>query len=558
MKKIAALFIAVVMVLISTFVTVPMLAVEATVEVSSADALQEAMNGNKTIKLTQDIDLSAGWIRIEAFDGTVDGNGHIITVPSDMTIINRLYGTVKDLKLTGTMELNEGDLVTGFDQSGQPSAGVLANYGIGATVHNVVSDVRVKLRLTNNSVNDYNFGAVIGTAMSDWNDDGNELTDTTVISDCATFGSVTIGDIDTTGQGYSYVGGIVANAFSKTEIINCASDIDFMTTNRYCTFGGILGRACVDGIVVEIDSSLNLAQDDFEPIIVKNCIFSGTYTESHRQISTAGGIVGECSAKGLLEITSCLFTGTLLADNGAGYGIGHIIGRVRNKTYGEVLISGCASVGSCKNSGAEQSLLVANCRISGAAKASGNIVLNGQSFPSGVTVSSASVTKDTVSEVTAAFYANNPDVCAVHGYLGHDFQVNENNVLSTGICKICGAESGEAYAGFIQFAGDVANCDRRIRIIMVITEEEMNNASYDEFTMLVTINGKTVTFSDSQFTSYTKVSADGTEYVAADGYAIFGMILNLNETDVDSFSLKIFSGNDVDAGEKLYSASYSK
>ena len=103
MKKFTALMLVVLMVV----ALVPFSASAATwTKVDTAAEFAAMADGNYW--LTADIDLSkATWTTLKEFKGTLNGNGHTITVPKDAPIFDKLSGTVKNVNLKGAMSLDD-------------------------------------------------------------------------------------------------------------------------------------------------------------------------------------------------------------------------------------------------------------------------------------------------------------------------------------------------------------------------------------------------------------------------------------------------------------------
>ena len=114
-------------------------------EVKTAEDFAKMTDGNYW--LTADIDLSkTEWTTVLKFSGTLNGNGHTVTVPANTTMFDMFSGTVKNLNLKGDMTLDSSDVslstLPGIDVSGG-GVGALANYAFGATVENVYSNANL-------------------------------------------------------------------------------------------------------------------------------------------------------------------------------------------------------------------------------------------------------------------------------------------------------------------------------------------------------------------------------------------------------------------------------
>lgn len=98
MKK-RVLSLLLVMVMVLGLLPTGVLAADGATEVSSQEGLA-GMTGGSYI-LTQDITLS-DWTAID-FSGTLDGNGHIITL-AGQPLFNKLSGSVQNLLLDGVVD----------------------------------------------------------------------------------------------------------------------------------------------------------------------------------------------------------------------------------------------------------------------------------------------------------------------------------------------------------------------------------------------------------------------------------------------------------------------
>ena len=101
MKK-RVLSLLLVMVMVLGLLPTGVLAADGTTEVSSQEGLA-GMTGGSYI-LTQDITLS-DWTAID-FSGTLDGNGHIITL-AGQPLFNKLSGSVQNLLLDGVVDYSD-------------------------------------------------------------------------------------------------------------------------------------------------------------------------------------------------------------------------------------------------------------------------------------------------------------------------------------------------------------------------------------------------------------------------------------------------------------------
>ncbi|MBQ4121062.1 MAG: hypothetical protein IJD35_03505, partial [Clostridia bacterium] len=142
-RKLLSVLLAVVLVL-GTLAAIGLTVSADVTEIASAEDLLK-ISGDGEYKLTQDITLTG---TIESFSGTLDGNGHTVTVSAPM--FASLSGTVKNLKLAGSITAGATNTV-----------GALANTADGATVDGCTSSVVI----TGAANGDYlRVGGLVGVA----------------------------------------------------------------------------------------------------------------------------------------------------------------------------------------------------------------------------------------------------------------------------------------------------------------------------------------------------------------------------------------------------------
>jgi hypothetical protein len=146
------------------------------------------------------------------FAGIFDGNGKTITfdnVSDGLFAVN--YGTIKNLKLTGT--INAGDIAV---------LGAVAGFNNNGTIQNISSSVVI----TRNDTSLINAGGIVGTNYGP-------------IKNCYSTGNITV----SASGGFSFAGGIAGD--NSNEILYCWANGNINNTDGYPNrgAGGIVGQS---------------------------------------------------------------------------------------------------------------------------------------------------------------------------------------------------------------------------------------------------------------------------------------------------------------------------
>jgi len=503
MKKIGALILVAVMLLaafpVSVFAVDPVIAIDNAAEFA-------AMDPEKSYKLTTNISVGSEWITIPEFSGTLDGNGYTITLPTNAPLFDKLTGTVKNVVFNGTVALDTSDvsLTTIDGDSHKYVVGAVASHVTGATVENVKFSASITFSQTNAEITPVAVGGMFGAAFTG-----------TKVNDLTFDGSVTVNF--TSLHARSSVGGVIAYMNYDVDISNCLFTGSVTADKISAYAGGIVGFSYNKGIT------------DGDVSTIKNSFFNGTVSRTNASGERAGGIVGYSNG---ITIENCAANAQNITINGSknssccgllAYGAGSL--------NNPVLVKDCVDVNSssrpmCLNSAystsenvirtasgngiAGSSKIVGGQQIANANEALAEFAKNNDTF----TFAESTLTLTTVSAPV------NSHVCS---FVTINDSNNASNV-STGKCS-CGTVTDDPYAGFIQYTQD----GMKLRVVMVIAESELEAAGNKTFKMKVTINNQTALISDNQLTAYTSVDADGKEYVAEEGYYIFGVILTFEE-----------------------------
>lgn len=367
MKKFTALMLVVLLVVMA----VPFSASAATTwtEVDTVAELAAIKDGNYW--LTADIDLSkADWTTIAEFSGTLNGNGHTITVPTNTTFIKLLKGTVKNVNFKGAMTLDGAD-VGGLIPEGDVKfggIGVVANDAYGATVENVHVNVDITYAGAGANV-----GGIVGNASPEYTHkaDDNTITfgENCVIKNCTVAGTWNITYDGTDVK--TAVGGVVASPFANTVIDTCGVTVKATVANCKGHIGGIAGSSFTDnnrpnGTPSNMDTAAT-------PVAISNCYFGGNFNFT-TVIDQATMLVGY--ARGL-KMTNCFADGTLTVANGNPC---HLFGYCNTgvSPWCGVTIEGCASVGTVKNQSGDRNVAI-NGKTTGIV-AKNNLLVTGQTI----------------------------------------------------------------------------------------------------------------------------------------------------------------------------------
>ena len=271
-----------------------------------------AMAADGNYKLGADIAVAATYS--ETFTGTLDGDGHTITVSAP--IFSKLAGTVKNLVIKGAVS------GTGKDTHVAPLA---LRSGEGATV--------VLDNITNYASVDTEYRGAGIFSMID-----NKSTAT--ITNCVNHGAVTFKFIEyddngTTKKTSSMIAGILGYQQGATLVIkDCVNDGAITTDNGLA--GGILGRFGGDYTLAKTYSCT-----------IDNCLNKGVISGG----STIGGIAGfarSCT----MTIKNCTNDGEVKSDGGDAAGILSSSNVAKGTTQ-----DGTTNVSNCGNS----DIIITNC-----------------------------------------------------------------------------------------------------------------------------------------------------------------------------------------------------
>lgn len=286
-----------------------------------SDRSAENNYANTYFKFVKDITLPAGWTPVgtalKRFNGTIDGDGHLLTVPAGE---KALLGATENAALKN---LN----IYGENINGN---GVVSIYTTGSTEPCIIIE-NVTLRSgtkTSGSgfISGYASGSHPVTIRNCTVEEGVTIGDGTA-SNIGSFGGdfngTVIGCVShATVKGVNYVGGICGNkgqTMGDYVIIDCIFDGTVKATGNYA--GGISGGGYGG-------TTWGLASAPYTPCVtILNCLCSGNITGA----DYVGGILGaepgvkECWNNGVGYIQSNLFTGfvTATAENAK---IGGIVG----------------------------------------------------------------------------------------------------------------------------------------------------------------------------------------------------------------------------------------
>jgi len=543
MKKITAIILSAIMIVLSC----PFI-VNAAVpqQIDTAAEFMAVSDGHYV--LGADIDLtSVNWTTISEFSGVLNGNGHKITVPSNAPIFDTVTGTVKNLKLDGTVTLDASDASDIYigDACKSYPVGPLANRTVGGTFENIYSTVNVNF--TNGTrPNDpssaacgVSVGGLIGFACGAYSiSETNYLTITenATIKNVVVSGTMNV-NYNVGTHGRDNVGGILGVAFGGVDVMTSMSDSTVTVTNSTGNKGGLIGYVHNAYYVYNGNTLVASKENSTLVIQITDCMFSGNWTVSGTVGERFGGIVGY--GRGL-AIKSCVNEGRA---SGSGTIVG-ILGYANTTDHPYFsIVDGCIAVGASGCGTYMVHKCSAGCTglVTNMYVVQGNTV-NGvtidENYPTDNVTYLYNTTYNTKDEARRAFVANNSDVfeyangvIAMKNATDFDFVLKNDKTfeLSTGIASETGKASDVPYAGYIQFAKN-AEGKTLARIVMVVTEEEYNNPDYDAFAMKVTVGGNTVTLNSRAMAVFQTVSAAGTQYTAADGYRLFGVVIAFDQT----------------------------
>ena len=309
MKKIIALILSAVMLL--TLVLAVMAAAPAAAEVgkvasgytptgTAIDDWSKLTDAAGAYYLTKDITVDATFAT--AFTGTLDGNGHKVTVSVPM--FADLQGTVKNLTMAGAVDYT----------ATASHAGVLAvkSSAGNVSITNVKNEAPVKGYLTNIDNGSGTLNVRTGAAGFIGYVEG---TANVVIDGCANTANM----VGYAPSGFvGYVKDVTAAPVIALTIKNSVNDGDLSTEGTTKASGG--NNASAGGFLAMSDNAVNFT---FE-----NLVNNGDITSANTAVNApAGGIVGyiytgvKDQNTGLCTITNCVNNGKVLGSNQVG-GIG--------------------------------------------------------------------------------------------------------------------------------------------------------------------------------------------------------------------------------------------
>ena len=309
MKKIIALILSAVMLL--TLVPAVMAAAPAAAEVgkvasgytptgTAIDDWSKLTDAAGAYYLTKDITVDATFAT--AFTGTLDGNGHKVTVSVPM--FADLQGTVKNLTMAGAVDYT----------AIASHAGVLAvkSSAGNVSITNVKNEAPVKGYLTNIDNGSGTLNVRTGAAGFIGTVEG---TVNVVIDGCANTANM----VGYAPSGFvGYVKDVTAAPVVALTIKNSVNDGDLSTEGATKASGG--NNASAGGFLAMSDNAVNFT---FENLVNNGDVISETTSLS----APAGGIVGyiytgvKDQETGLCTITNCVNNGKVLGSNQVG-GIG--------------------------------------------------------------------------------------------------------------------------------------------------------------------------------------------------------------------------------------------
>lgn len=293
MKKITAVFLSALMILASFCAVIPASAAPSGTAIKDAAGFA-AMTANGTYYLDADITLTATYNT--TFTGTLDGNGHTVTVSVPM--FKQMNGTVKNLTV-------EGAITTTIAASAH--VGAVATQSQGGTFTNVINKADITV-----TVGDHEgyIGGLVGRL--------NGASPAAKFIHCANYG-----DIRAEGG----VGGIAGVSYCTGATFDgCINYGDITSTN------GVSKAKAAGGIY---------GYNGTGAVVVNNCANFGDIQSSYR----AGGIAGD--ARKSATITNCTNNGNIsLTEVGGGYAAGGIVGgALDSATIVDLTIKKCVNNG---------------------------------------------------------------------------------------------------------------------------------------------------------------------------------------------------------------------
>lgn len=274
-----------------------------------------AMDSAGTYYLDADITLNASYSK--DFKGTLDGNGHTITLSGVSSAFNNLVGAkVKNL-----------NVVVEYTSSKTGTFGALANYASG-TFENLNASVNFRISGEASSFKG-SVGGLIGV-----------INGSSTVSGCSVSGAVSV---DTLNGASASAGGLIGriSAAGKVSIIDCTNFVDVTSKQYQMNNGGIFGS--VDGKT---------------QTTVSGCInygtIKGTSGNHSGSAGIAGGVSGANAPEAVFSVSNCANFGAIedmLSEvkSKGNHHIGGIVGRL----YGmaDATFYSCVNAGSLRSIG---------------------------------------------------------------------------------------------------------------------------------------------------------------------------------------------------------------
>lgn len=575
MRKLTAIILSVIML----FSAVPLTGFATGEKVIMVDDAEDfaKMTDTRSYILTQNITLGSDFETIPSFGGTLDGNGYTVTVPTNAPIFEVITGTVKNLNLTGTMSLDDGDVSKHYIgvNNIHYAVGVLANRAMGATIDNVHSDVEVTFNKLSDASQEATvvFGGMIGVAYPSYRIDNEKDTiedvRKTTINNCTVAGKITAEYKELESTHYiESVGGLIALATANVDISNVEVTADITVKNVSGYVAGVLAvqystfLPTLDGEYIQVPTPITNVGNVLRNATIKNCLVSGSISRttdgSGKKIS---GMVGHAQG---LEMSACAYAGTKLEDVKGKERTILSYGNCGNESWCYIKINSCvATLGDKIMIYAYQNTKPFENIITWTSI--DNLIVNG----SGAKIST--IFESSEEAALQTFANNNSDAFSYeNGKLilktvtppskdhSHKISVSTevDGKLSTGMCEDgCNYVTGDPYAGFVQFSSD----GKKLRVIMVVSEDELAdvaNKKLKSLNLTVTIENQRVSIPDERFTVYQSVIAAEKEYVASEGYYIFGAVFSF-EVDMSSTNPTV-TITYKDANEPVFTGSAKK
>lgn len=381
------------------------------------------------------------------------------------------------------------------------------------------------------------------------------------------------------------IGGIMGGTWSaykvSISIENCTNSGNVSTTSDFGV-GGILGYInypkdqqtihianCVNTASVSSKSSYvggiwggcHDAQANLPKVTLIGCINAGEiYTTSYAEYCVggiAGGISGT-NARSEISLSSCVNLGDVTTTGQYASGI---YGYQRSSNNYEITLKDCYNAGTITTTGGYKASEFVNIKLNSDAYTASLTIKNcyslkadNQYYAEGGTITKNVSGNGTCSAEQLVQKANNVidcnallylkdgkvSVCVSHSFAGE---------LLSNVCSVCGHKV--PYTGYIQLA--TINNMNYVRFVMVISEEEIENAEYEDFTMTATVNGRFIKVKASELSAYESVEAAGKTYTAAEGFRIFGVVINLESNVFETARAEIVASDENET--ILYDAS---